>query len=59
LEWFSIPQTSKGVLFWYGRSTGIRFGDSNFNEAGVPQSYTFEKYLPAIYDTGTSMTMIP
>lgn len=58
LRWFSIP-SDRQVLFWYLRTTAIRFGSFDLMYQGISQAYMFDKYLPAILDTGTSMLMIP
>lgn len=44
------------ILFWFAKTTAFRFGESD--DANMV-SYTFEEYIPAIFDTGTSLAMIP
>jgi len=58
LVWFDIP-TDSNILFWYVRTTAIRFGDVDEQILGVSQAYSFDKYIAAILDTGTSTTLIP
>lgn len=52
--WIKIP-TDKQILFWYGRVTAVRYGEN------IPssESYTFDSYIPAIFDTGTSAIIVP
>ena len=52
--WMQIP-TSTNAIFWYGRASAIRYGFENTNSA----SYTFDNYIIAVYDSGTSMVLVP
>jgi len=54
--WIPIP-TYTDILFWFGRSTAIQYGDSRVD--GKIESYTFDEYIPVIFDTGTSMVFVP
>jgi hypothetical protein len=54
LVWISMPERS--VLFWYQFASAIRFGDA---DATYSVSYTFDEYIPAIFDTGTSLVLVP
>lgn len=45
------------ILFWFGRSTAIQYGDQSTD--GKVESYTFDEFIPAIFDTGTSMVLVP
>lgn len=62
LVWIAMP-TYVDILFWFAKTSALRFGDASdddslFNFDG-PVEYTFEDYIPAIFDTGTSLAMIP
>ena len=52
--WIKMP-TDRQILFWYGKASAIRYGEN------VPSSnsYTFNSYIPAIFDTGTSVVIVP
>ncbi len=39
-----------GYMYWYQQSTGIKIGDTQ---------YKFEKTYDLIFDTGTSLTVLP
>jgi hypothetical protein len=52
LIWIPMPETE--ILFWYAFASALRFGDG---ENAV--SYTFNEYYPAIFDTGTSLVLVP
>mmetsp|Transcript_5396 Transcript_5396/g.9063 ORF Transcript_5396/g.9063 Transcript_5396/m.9063 type:complete len:166 (-) Transcript_5396:265-762(-) len=41
------------ILFWFNKASGISFG------SGSNDSYTFDQFIPAIYDTGTVIVGIP
>jgi len=62
LVWIEMP-TYVDILFWFAKTSALRFGepsddDSAFNFDG-PTEYTFDNYIPAIFDTGTPLAMIP
>ena len=52
--WIKMPK-DREILFWYGRAAGVRFGEN------VPSSaqYTFDTFIPAIFDTGTTAIIVP
>ena len=52
LKWVSM--TDKEILFWYQFATALRFGDDEDSVA-----YTFDEYIPSIFDTGTSLALVP
>lgn len=56
LVWISMP-TYTDVLFWFGRSTAIQYGKTM--EDGKVEAYTFDEFIPTIFDTGTSMVLVP
>lgn len=49
--------TYTDIMFWFGRSTAIQYGPKTMG--GKVESYTFDKFIPAIFDTGTSMVLVP
>ena len=54
LIWIPMPATE--ILFWYAFCSAIRFGEVDDKKA---VSYTFDSYIPAIFDTGTSLVLVP
>lgn len=58
LVYIDIP-TYTEILFWFSRSTAIRFGETTEDGWGNPTAYTWDEYIPVIFDTGTSLTLIP
>ena len=52
--WIKMP-TEQQILFWYSKISAIRYGEDD------PKSiaYTFNNYIPAIFDTGTSTILVP
>lgn len=54
--WIPIPKYTD-ILFWFGRSTAIQYG--GMRSDGKIESYTFDDYIPVIFDTGTSMVFVP
>lgn len=55
LIWIAMPTTVE-ILYWFAYSTGIRYGDA---DADTMVSYTFDEYIPVIFDTGTSLVLVP
>lgn len=53
LVWIQMPEDVE-ILFWYAFSSALRFGDSDEADA-----YTFDEYIPSIFDTGTSLVLVP
>jgi len=53
LIWISMPQVE--ILFWYAYASALKFDSANGKEV----SYTFDEYIPAIFDTGTSLVLVP
>ncbi len=55
LVWLGMmPDTD--ILYWISWSSAIRYGDVDDDNM---VEYTFEEYIPAIFDTGTSLVMVP
>lgn len=54
--WIPMPTYTK-VLFWFARSSALRFGPETLTVD--ENSFTFDNYLATIFDTGTSMTLVP
>jgi hypothetical protein len=54
LVWIPMPATE--ILFWYAFASALRFGEADDKNA---VSYTFDAYIPAIFDTGTSLALVP
>ena len=55
LIWIAMP-TYVDILYWFAQSTALRFGEA---DDAKMVSYTFEEYIPVIFDTGTSLVMVP
>jgi hypothetical protein len=51
-----IPMPPNGIMFWYAYSSALRFGEPDDSKA---DAYTFDSYIPAIFDTGTSLVLVP
>ena len=56
ITWIPMPTYTK-VLFWFARSSALRFGPETLSVD--ENSFTFDNYLATIFDTGTSMTLVP
>lgn len=55
LVWLGMmPDTD--ILYWISWSSAIRYGDVDDDNM---VEYTFDEYIPAIFDTGTSLVMVP
>ena len=54
LIWIPMPETE--ILFWYAFASALRFGEADDKNS---ISYTFDEYIPAIFDTGTSLVLVP
>jgi hypothetical protein len=50
--WINMPKDID-ILFWFNLASGIKYGD------GKNEQYTFDTYIPAVYDTGTSFMLMP
>lgn len=54
LVWIPMPDVE--IMFWYAYSSALRFGEADDKNA---VAYTFDSYIPAIFDTGTSLVLVP
>lgn len=54
LVWIPMPDIE--ILFWFAYSSAIRYGDEDDPKS---EAYTYDEYIPAIFDTGTSLVLVP